>query len=84
MDLKARILSTAIIPDDGTCDIELVRSAAGYFNLSDEAAKGVISKVAEVTRTWRDVAGRLGARASEITRMQSAFEHDDLARALRI
>ena len=84
LDLKARILSTTIIPDDGTCDIELVRSAAGYFNLNDGTARAVISEVAQVTRTWRDVAGRLGARASEISRMESAFEHDDLARALRI
>jgi len=84
VDLKARILSTAIIPDDGTCDIELIRSAAGYFNLSDGAARAVISEVAEVTRTWRDVAGRLGAKASEISRIESAFEHDDLARALQI
>ena len=84
VDLKARILSTTIIPDDGTCDKELARSAAGYFNLSDGTARAVISEVAKVTKTWRDVAGRVGAMVSEISRMENAFEHDDLARALRI
>lgn len=30
---------------------------------------------------WREVAGEAGARAAEITRMASAFEHDDLKQA---
>jgi serine/threonine-protein kinase HipA len=32
--------------------------------------------------TWRDIAKEAGARAAEITRMASAFEHDDLKRAM--
>jgi serine/threonine-protein kinase HipA len=35
-----------------------------------------------VTATWRDTAKAAGARAAEITRMASAFEYDDLKRAL--
>ena len=31
---------------------------------------------------WREVAAAVGARPGEIWRMERAFEHDDLARAL--
>jgi serine/threonine-protein kinase HipA len=36
------------------------------------------------TAKWRHVAQKAGARASEIHRMASAFEHDDLRRALTL
>jgi len=81
-DIKPRILTTTIDLEDGTCDIELARSVAGYFNLRNEAAGQVIAEVAEATQQWREVAGRFGARASQIERMASAFEHDDLRTAL--
>ena len=38
----------------------------------------------EVTRVWRDVAAAAGARPAEIRRMESAFEHDDLVKALAL
>jgi serine/threonine-protein kinase HipA len=37
-----------------------------------------------VTATWRDTAKKIGARPAEINRMASAFEHDDLDRALAL
>lgn len=40
--------------------------------------------VTTVTATWRETAKVVGARSSEITRMASAFEHDDLTRALAL
>jgi serine/threonine-protein kinase HipA len=66
-DMKARILSTNINLDEGTCSIALVESAAKYFGLTLTAARNVIREV--------------GARPPEIIRLASAFEHDDLARA---
>jgi serine/threonine-protein kinase HipA len=44
----------------------------------------IIKEVATVTATWRDTAKAVGARAAEINRMASAFEHDDLKRALAL
>ena len=44
----------------------------------------MIKKVAAVTATWRDVARAAGARAAEVKRMESAFEHDELKRALAL
>ncbi len=84
IDIKARILTTTIDLDDGTCDIELARSVAGYFNLQNNAAREIIAEVAEATTQWREVAGNRGAKASQIERMASAFEHDDLRIALSL
>ena len=44
----------------------------------------MISQVAQVTRLWVEVAQSVGARATEIKRMASAFEHDDLRTALSL
>ncbi len=81
-DLKARVLTTNIDLDEGTCSLDLVESAAGYFGLSLVAAREVIRSVAAATSRWRTIAAEADARASEINRMSSAFEHDDLKRAL--
>lgn len=84
IDVKARVLTTNIDLDEGTCSLDLVESAAEYFGLGRGAARSIIAEVAAATRTWRDVARQTGARVSEIDRMASAFEHSDLERALTI
>ena len=78
------MLSTNIDLDDSTCSLELAESAAGYFGLRKKQAREVIKQVAHATSQWRTVAGAAGAKVSEIDRMASAFEHDDLTRALAI
>ncbi len=83
-DLKARVLSTNIDLDEGTCSIGLLESAAGYFGLSLKPARQIIREVAQATETWRTVARQVGARAQEIERMASAFEHPELAEALAL
>lgn len=80
-DLKARILATNIDLDEGTCSLDLVESAAEYFGLSLAKARAVIREVAAATCAWKVVAAEAGAKPTEIHRMASAFEHDDLARA---
>lgn len=80
-DLKARVLTTNIDLDEGTCSLDLLEQASQYFSLSLKEARKVIKEVATVTATWRTTARSVGARSSEITRMASAFEHDDLKRA---
>ncbi|MCY3640893.1 MAG: type II toxin-antitoxin system HipA family toxin [Gammaproteobacteria bacterium] len=82
IDLKARVLSTNIDLDEGTCSIGLLESAAGYFGLALKPARQIIGEVARVTKGWRTVARQVGASAQEIERMASAFEHPELAHAL--
>ncbi len=81
-DMKARVLTTNISLDEGTCSLDLLESSAGYFGLALADARAIIKEVAIATATWRDVARSVGARAAEINRMASAFEHDELRRAL--
>lgn len=81
-DVRQRILTTNISLDEGTCDLDLVLSVAEYFNLGPKSARTCVRDVGAATAGWREAAADLGARPSEIKRMESAFEHDDLRRAL--
>jgi serine/threonine-protein kinase HipA len=83
-DVRQRILTTNISLDEATCDLDLVRSVAEYFGLAAARANAIIKQVATATATWRDVAAACAARPSEIQRMESAFEHKDLANALAL
>ncbi len=83
-DLKARVLTTNIDLDEGTCSLDLLEAACEFFALTLVQARAVIREVAAVTAAWRDTAKAVGARTAEIDRMASAFEHDDLKRALAL
>jgi serine/threonine-protein kinase HipA len=81
-DIKERVLTTNIDLDEGTCSLDLLEEASEFFALTLGQARQIIRQVADATVTWREVAKAVGARSAEINRMSSAFEHDDLKRAL--
>jgi len=83
-DLKARVLTTNIDLDEGTCSLDLLESASRFFALTLAQARAIIREIATVTASWRTTARAIGARPAEITRMSSAFEHDDLTRAVML
>ena len=78
VDIKPRILSTAIDLDDQTASLDLALSVAGYFELKAPAAREIAAEVARVVRGWREEAARIGLTKRECDRMASAFEHKDL------
>ena len=84
VDLKARILTTSIDLDDGTCSLDLVRSVAPYFGLDGTDAREIIKAVAGSVARWRSVAASVGISPRQVDRMASAFEHDDLRQALAL
>jgi serine/threonine-protein kinase HipA len=84
IDLKPHILSTNIDLDVATCSLDLLESACGYFGLGLKQARMIIREVAEVTKNWRAFAADVGAKASELNGMATAFEHEDLNRALKL
>ncbi|MFT8473388.1 hypothetical protein [Acetobacter persici] len=55
-DLKARILTTNIDLDEGTCSVDLLEAASEFFALTLPQARAVIKDVATVTATWRETA----------------------------
>jgi serine/threonine-protein kinase HipA len=82
-DLKARILTTNISLEEGTCSLDLALEQAGLFGLSLQKAKAVAAEVGAAVGNWRKVAASVGESLRAIDRMASAFEHDDLAAARR-
>ena len=77
IDIKPRILTTAINLDDGTASISLAMEVAEYFELDLKDARQIVSKVKKAVATWRQEAAKLDLTADEINRMASAFEHRD-------
>lgn len=82
-DIKPRILSTAIDVVDPSASLDLAMAVAHYFDLSQSEAKKIAKEVGSATRTWRKEANKLKIKKVEIDRMATAFEHDDLAKALK-
>jgi serine/threonine-protein kinase HipA len=80
-DIKPRILSTAINEDDNTASLALALEVAGYFELDDAAAREIAKQVGTAVSKWRDEAARHGLSKTEINRMASSFEHEDLSLA---
>jgi serine/threonine-protein kinase HipA len=81
-DIKPRILTTAINEDDGTASLALAMSVAKYFELETNKAREISKEVGKAVSKWRNEAARQGIGKSEIDRMASAFEHEDLKEAL--
>jgi len=78
IDIKPRVLVTAITEDDNTASLALAFEVAGYFEISTARAREIAAEVAAVVSTWRAQAKRRGVSRQEIDRMASAFEHRDL------
>lgn len=84
VDIRPRVLATAIDLDDRTASLDLALNVAGYFELEDVQAREIAMGVGRTVSGWRSVAARLGLATSEIDRMATAFEHDDLKAALAL
>jgi serine/threonine-protein kinase HipA len=81
-DIKPRILTTTINEDDGTASLALAMSVAKYFELDSAKAREIAKQVGKAVSKWRTEAAKHGISKSEIDRMASAFEHQDLKEAL--
>ena len=82
VDVKPRVLSTAVDIENATASLDLALSVAEYFELKPSEAKQVAAEVGLAVAKWRDEAKRTGISDSEINRMSSAFDHEDLKKAL--
>ncbi len=82
VDIKPRILTTAIDAEDSTASLELALSVATYFDLDESDACTIAVEVGQAVQCWREEGSRLGIARRQLERMASAFEHDDLRSAL--
>jgi len=78
---RRRTISTN--EDDNTASLALAMDVAGYFELDDGKAREIAAQVGKAVSKWRTEAARHGLTKSEIDRMASAFEHEDLHLARR-
>ena len=84
IDLKPRVLATAIDPDDGTAALGLSLKVAGYFGLKAAEAREIARQVGHAVSAWRHHAERAGITAGQMERMATAFEHEDLQASLAL
>lgn len=82
VETKPRVLSTNITLDDGTASLELAFEVADYFKVSAKRARAITRQVGKVVARWNQEAGALGIGRAERERMTSAFEHNDLRKAI--
>ena len=83
VDIKPRVLSTAISEEDATASLDLAFQVAPYFELKDVEARKIAGDVARGVANWRRDASRHGLSKAEIDRMTSAFDHEDFKQASR-
>jgi serine/threonine-protein kinase HipA len=81
-DVKPRVLSLAVDEHESAASLELAYSVASQFGLKADAARQIATEVGKVVKDWRACATAHGISAKEISRMESAFEHEDLRAAL--
>ena len=84
IDLKPRVLATAIDLDDGTAALGLALKVAGYFGLKAAEAREIARQVGHAVSAWRHHAERAGITAGQMERMATAFEHEDLQASLAL
>ena len=84
IDIKPRVLSTAINEDDPTASLDIALEVAELFGLKANAAEKVAGEVARAVSQWRGTAAGLGLPKAQIERVASAFEHADLEKALKL
>jgi serine/threonine-protein kinase HipA len=58
--------------------LALALEVAGYFELDAAKARSIAAQVGKAVSRWRDEAARQGLTKHEISRMTSAFDHEDL------
>lgn len=81
VEVKERILTTAIDEEDATASLDLALSVAQNFGLKQKDALAVVRQVGEAVANWRGAAADASISKAEIERMASAFEHDDRSKA---
>jgi serine/threonine-protein kinase HipA len=82
VDVKPRVLTTAIDLEDNTASLKLAYEVAGYFELKKDEAGAIAQEAGKAVGVWRKEAAKLGITRPEIDRMASAFEHEDLKAAV--
>jgi serine/threonine-protein kinase HipA len=83
-DVKPRALSTTIDRIDPSASLDLAFNVGAYFELNSMEMKQIAKEVALATTEWQTTAKQLKIPKKEADRMASAFEHEDLSKAIHL
>ena len=83
VDIKPRVLTTAIDEADGTASLDLAFEVAPHFGVKPDRAKIIVNEVGTAVARWRETAAATGLAAKEIERMATAFEQEELQKAIK-
>ena len=81
-DVRPRVHALAIDEFDATSSVEIALAVAPSFGLSVSKAASLLAEIGAAVKAWRAVARRFELTSAQIDRMESAFEHADLAKAV--
>lgn len=81
--VKGRFLHTNVDMDNSSASLDLAFDVAQEFYLTASAARNIAREVGEAVRGWRKGAELAGAGKREVDFMSSAFEHENLRKALQ-
>jgi len=82
-DVRPRMHALALDETDTTASMETTFEVAPKFGIGLAEAHRVAREVAGVVGNWRAAGNRCGLKPRELERMESAFQHEDLARAAK-
>lgn len=82
ISVRPRVHQLAIDDDDPTGDLDTAFKVAPEYGLSEADARLIAGAVGAVVAGWRAAASAFGISKDKFEHMESAFEHDDLTRAL--
>lgn len=74
IEIKPRILATAINFDDTSASLETAMAVVDDFRLLKNKSYKIIKEVSTAVKQWRQVASKLGLSKQECDRMSSAFQ----------
>lgn len=78
IEIRPRVLTTAIDYDDRSASLKTAMSVIKDFRLNKAQATKIIKDVASAVKQWRKIAASFGLSKSECACMASAFEHEDM------
>jgi serine/threonine-protein kinase HipA len=82
IEMKPRVLSTAIDLSTYQASLDVALSVIPEFRISKDKAVSIIKEVSKAVSKWNQLAKSFGLNETEIERMSSAFEHEDTRKAL--
>lgn len=84
VDVKPRVHALALDDSSPDASLERVTGVAAYFGLQERDARRIVGEIGASVSRWRESARAMGLRETDLDRMASAFEHDDLREATQM